>query len=105
MNKTNLNNGLNRVKELFDILSSTPTPIDLSSCIAKLKSVLDSSSDQNIRIVLLGSFADGKTSTIAGLMGEVMDDMKIDSDESSDELVVYRPQNLKKGYILSQGEP
>lgn len=100
MNKTNLNNGLNRVKELFDILSSTPTPIDLSSCIAKLKSVLDSASDQNIRIVLLGSFADGKTSTIAGLMGEVMDDMKIDSDESSDELVVYRPQNLKKGYII-----
>lgn len=85
---------------MFDILSSTKTPIDLSSCIAKLKDVLDSASDQSIRIVLLGSFADGKTSTIAGLMGEVMDDMKIDSDESSDELTVYRPQNLKKGYVI-----
>lgn len=98
MNNFNSKNNRDRVKELFDILTSTEAAIDLTACIAKLKGVLDSTED--ISIVLLGSFADGKTSTIAGLMGEVLDDMKIDSDESSDELIIYRPHNLKKGYVI-----
>lgn len=100
MKNFNSNNIVSKVKELFDILSSNPTPLDLSDCITKLKDVIATAGDNEIKIVLLGSFADGKTSTIAGLMGDVMDNMKIDSDESSDGLEYYRPKNLKKGFLI-----
>lgn len=43
----------------------------------------------DISIVLLGGFSDGKTSAIAGFSGVVFDDIKIDTDESSDQLEVY----------------
>ena len=58
------------------------------------------SKDDIIRIVMLGAFSDGKTSAIAGLLGKVEDNMKIDVDESSDELTVYRPNGLKQGYEI-----
>lgn len=48
----------------------------------------------------MGSFSDGKTSSIAGLLGRLDDSMKIDQDESSDELVIYRPDGLKKGFEI-----
>lgn len=48
----------------------------------------------------MGSFSDGKTSAIAGLLGRLEDNMKIDNDESSDELTVYRPKDLKKGFKI-----
>lgn len=51
-------------------------------------------------VVLLGSFSDGKTSAIAGLLGRLEDNMKIDNDESSDELTIYRPKDLKKGFKI-----
>lgn len=50
--------------------------------------------NQTIKIVLLGSFSDGKTSVIAGLLGQLEENMKIDSDESSDELAIYRTEAL-----------
>ena len=56
--------------------------------------------DGIVRIVLLGSFSDGKTSAIAGLLGRLEDTMKIDQDESSDELKVYRPAGLKEGFEI-----
>jgi hypothetical protein len=61
---------------------------------------MESLKTNTIKIVLLGSFSDGKTSTVAGLLGKVEENMKIDPDESSDELVVYRPIGLKKGYEI-----
>ena len=65
--------------------------------IARIKQVVD---DGIIKIVMLGSFSDGKTSAIAGLLGRLEDDMKIDPDESSDEIKVYRPFGLKKGFEI-----
>lgn len=100
MKNINSQNALCKIKELLDILSSNDSAIDLSDCITKLKEVVDSSNNDDIKIVLLGSFSDGKTSTIAGLLGEIMDNMKIDSDESSDELTIYRHQTLKKGFVI-----
>lgn len=95
-------NALQKIKELKNILvsSSNNTPLDLSNCIEKLDHVITSASDIEIKIVLLGAFSDGKTSTIAGLLGEIMDDMKIDSDESSDQIEIYRPKNLKNGFVI-----
>ena len=62
-----------------------------------MKKVVD---DGIVKIVLLGSFSDGKTSAIAGLLGKLEDSMKIDETESSDEIIVYRPLGLKKGFEI-----
>lgn len=72
----------------------------LSDVINKLDSVVKSVSDDIIIIVLLGSFSDGKTTAIAGMLGRLDDSMKIDLDESSDDLVVYRPIDLKDGFEI-----
>ena len=72
----------------------------LSDVINKLDSVVKSVSDDIIKIVLLGSFSDGKTTAIAGMLGRLDDSMKIDLDESSDDLVVYRPIDLKDGFEI-----
>jgi GTPase Era involved in 16S rRNA processing len=47
-----------------------------------------------LRVALIGAFSDGKTSVVAAWLGQVMDDMKIDMDESSDQVLVYRPHDL-----------
>ncbi len=57
------------------------------------KAIYDVESDM-LRIALVGAFSDGKTSVIAGWLGKVMDNMKIDTDESSDRLAIYHPDNL-----------
>ena len=90
-----------KTNELLAIFSNDAlTEIDWSDCIKKLKSAIDSYQDSEIKIVLAGSFSDGKTSTIAGMMGELLSDMIIDLDESSDQLTVYRPKGLKNGFVI-----
>lgn len=74
--------------------------LDLTDAAQKLRSVVQASEDETIRIVQLGSFSDGKTSAIAGLLGRLEDSMKIDPDESSDELKIYRPKDLKDGFEI-----
>lgn len=73
---------------------------DLQSYLGKIDSIINTIQDGEISVVLLGSFSDGKTSAIAGLLGRLEDNMKIDNDESSDELTVYRPKDLKKGFKI-----
>lgn len=65
--------------------------------IGRMKKVID---DGIVKIVLLGCISDGKTSAIAGLLGKLEDSMKIDETESSDEITVYRPLGLKKGFEI-----
>lgn len=85
--KTLLQNGVEYIPELQAYLS-------------KIDSIVNTIKDGEISVVLLGSFADGKTSAIAGLLGRLEDNMKIDVDESSDELTIYRPKDLKKGFKI-----
>lgn len=73
---------------------------ELQTYIDKVNSIINNINDGEISVVLLGSFSDGKTSAIAGLLGRLEDNMKIDNDESSDELTVYRPKDLKKGFKI-----
>lgn len=47
-----------------------------------------------LRVALLGAFSDGKTSVIAGWLGHVMEDMRIEMDESTDRPSIYRPAGL-----------
>jgi predicted GTPase len=94
-------NANEKIVELLGIFSNDKlTETDWSDCIKKLKSAIDSYQDSEIKIALMGSFSDGKTSTIAGMMGELLDDMIIDVDESSDQLTVYRPKGLKEGFVI-----
>ena len=91
----------NKLVALESILSSNEDlDIDILPLKKKVNDVMESLKTNTIKIVLLGSISDGKTSTVAGLLGKVEENMKIDPDESSDELVVYRPIGLKKGYEI-----
>lgn len=92
---------LQQLKALKELLFEGAKYIpDLESYIDKIDSIVSTVKDQEISIVLLGSFSDGKTSAIAGLLGRLEDNMKIDNDESSDELTIYRPVDLKLGFKI-----
>lgn len=62
--------------------------------IKKLEDTVNAVNNNKLSIALVGSFSDGKTSVIAGWLGEKLDNMKIDSDESSDQLEIYIPKSL-----------
>lgn len=68
--------------------------IDCSETMEKLEETVQAVQSEMISIVLVGSFSDGKTSVIAGWLGEKVSNMKIDSDESSDQLEIYTPSSL-----------
>ncbi len=92
---------LQRLSELKTLLQKGVEYIpEVQSYLGKIDSMMSTIKDGEISVVLLGSFSDGKTSAIAGLLGRLEDNMKIDNDESSDELTVYRPKDLKKGFKI-----
>ena len=63
--------------------------IDISKTIKKIESAKRIVQDDKISVVLVGAFSDGKTSVAAGWINEKLDNMKIASDESSDEILCY----------------
>ena len=90
-----------KLKALKGILSEGVEMMPgLKSYLDKIDSIINTLNDGEISVVLLGSFSDGKTSVVAGLLGRLEDNMKIDNDESSDELTIYRPKDLKKGFKI-----
>lgn len=92
------NGTLDKIKVLLE--EGLGYGLKLQDCLKKVDSIKGMLNDGIVRIVLLGSFSDGKTSAIAGLLGRLEDTMKIDPDESSDELTVYRPLGLKQGFEI-----
>lgn len=94
-------NKLQRLASLKELLRNGVGSLpELQSYLGKIDSMMSGIKDSEISVVLLGSFADGKTSAVAGLLGRLEDNMKIDNDESSDELTIYRPKDLKKGFKI-----
>lgn len=83
---------LNQLKNL--VVQLDDVGIDSADVLKKIENSIDNVIDDTLRIALLGAFSDGKTSVIAGWLGHVMDNMKIDSDESSNELAIYKPNHL-----------
>lgn len=69
--------------------------LDVSQDIDKIKKAIGDVQSDALRIALLGAFSDGKTSVVAGWLGQVMKDMRIDTNESSDALAIYRPASLQ----------
>ena len=61
--------------------------LEMTPIFKKLESVTKAIDDGIVRIVLLGSFSDGKTSAIAGLLGRL-------------ENTIYRPMGLKQGFEI-----
>lgn len=68
--------------------------LDVQQDLDKIGSALASIESDVLRIALLGAFSDGKTSVVAAWLGRIMSDMRIDMDESSDRLAVYKPEGL-----------
>lgn len=74
--------------------------LDVSDINQKVEEAMKNQKSGTIKIVLLGSFSDGKTSAIAGLLGKTTNDMKIDPAESSDELNFYHLNGIDKKYEI-----
>ena len=84
-----------KLKELRSVLNELgDMGADVDKELKKIDSALGAIESDVLRVALLGAFSDGKTSVIAGWLGKVMDDMKIDMDESSDRVVAYYPEGL-----------
>ena len=82
------------------LLEGVNYDLDLSELSQKLEEYTTSSSEGLIKVVLLGSFSDGKTTAIAGLLNQLEDNMKIDEDESTDDLFVYYMDGLGHQYQI-----
>lgn len=91
--KTEVIKSLNNLQKLVGALEALG--LDVSQDIDKIKKAIGDVQSDALRIALLGAFSDGKTSVVAGWLGQVMKDMKIDTNESSDALAIYRPDNLQ----------
>lgn len=101
MNEHNINRQKQYLLTIKNLLKKGEDfDLSLDDSLQKIDSLIEEVDQTKIKIVLLGSFSDGKTSAIAGLLGEVMDDMKIDIDESSDEIKVYNPIGLDNQYQI-----
>lgn len=96
--RSNFHEKLIELQAIFD--ENKELDGDFSIVFEKLKNVLENYEDTTINLVLIGTVSDGKTSTIAGLLGRLDDSMKIDSSESSDEITVYKPIDLKEGFKI-----
>lgn len=89
---------LKKFNSLYDIVKQGgELGIDFQFILEKLDRMKKTVEDGVIKLVLLGSFSDGKTSTIAGLFGKLEDFMKIDVMESTDDV---RALGLKNGFEI-----
>lgn len=69
--------------------------IDIGYGISKLDEAIKTIDEDILSIALVGAISDGKTTAIAGWLEEVKDNMKIATEESSDEIAIYHPNNLQ----------
>lgn len=95
----NIKNTLRLIESATDILKSVEElGIDMPKVLKQLQEAAQLIKSDVVTIALLGSFSDGKTSIISGLMGKVMDNMKIDTNESSDEIAIYKADFLGREF-------
>lgn len=91
-----------QLDSLLSILQEGETTLnlDLHNAKEKVAHAKKTLNDDKLKIVLLSSFSDGKTTIIAALNGKIEANMKIDIDESSDEMQIYHPTGLAHGYVI-----
>lgn len=73
--------------------------LSLKDVETKIASAIDSLENNLLNVVLFGSFSDGKTTVAAGWLEEEFENMKIDTNESSDEICIYHSK-LKNVRII-----
>ena len=83
---------LEKIKELLK--EGVKLGINITELETKINNVEQMMNGGKVSIALMGSISDGKTTTVAALLGQLFEDMKIDEDESSDELKVYHPVDM-----------
>lgn len=71
--------------------------IDCSESLQKIENAKNIVKSDKISVVLVGAFSDGKTSVAAGWINEKLENMKIDTDESSDQILCYTPSSIPDG--------
>ena len=69
---------------------------NLDGFIEKIENIISKVEKNKISIVMVGGFSDGKTSVVAGWLNKKKEDMKIDADESTDEILVYSAKELEE---------
>lgn len=82
---------------LQDARSKAISPIlegSFRKSLEKIEALKADIRDGTLRIALIGAFSDGKTSTVAGFLGCAETNMKIAEEESTDEIIEYKPQNI-----------
>lgn len=94
-NKDELINRMKAVKN--QIIELENMEIDISEAVKKIDNAIDIIQTEKVSVVLVGAFSDGKTSVAAGWMNEKLSNMKISSDESSDEILCYIPNTIPDG--------
>ena len=91
---------INNLRKLLQLINEGNTyGIGLQEVEIKIKSAIDDLNNDLLNVVLFGSFSDGKTTVAAGWLEEEFDNMKIDSNESSDEICIYN-SSLKNVRII-----
>ena len=94
-NKSELITSIDKIKAKISELEAFE--IDVSETIGKIENAKTIIQNDKVSVVLVGAFSDGKTSVAAGWLNEKLDNMKIDSDESSDEILYYTPSSIIEG--------
>jgi len=93
----------NHIKQLQDLLNLLKEGqvygLNIDEVERKLESAIIDLNNDLLNVVLFGSFSDGKTTVAAGWLEEEMSNMKIDVDESSDEICIYN-SNQKNVRII-----
>ena len=72
--------------------------LDVNEDISKLDDAIKIVDKDILSIALVGAVSDGKTTAIAGWLEEVKDNMKIATEESSDEILIYHP--IRQVYLV-----
>ncbi len=91
----------NKLVELKNYLSEADkNGIEVSDLTTQINKAIENSKTDKIRIVLMGAFSDGKTTAIAGYLGQKLPEMKIAVSESSDELTHYEVKSLGKDFEI-----
>ncbi|UAM98013.1 dynamin family protein [Polaribacter litorisediminis] len=89
----------NLAKLLLLIKEGNIYGLGLKDVETKIASAIESLENNLLNVVLFGSFSDGKTTVAAGWLEEEFDNMKIDTNESSDEICIYN-STLKNVRII-----
>lgn len=91
----------NRIIELKELLKEAKSiGLNVDEQLSQIKNAIENINEPIIRLVLLGAFSDGKTTTIAGVLGKEEANMKIDIEESSDELTFYHIPALGREFEI-----